>query len=136
MLQNHVQKETLMGDEKYTINVKQVDIASNYSEHESATEKKKDRKKHPRHAPKSLQHFEEIRDCARNANTILKDKCSPYRFHAYRLNNDIFVDLVILDKNNEIKQTVKKTFKKRTPGLYRRPQKKSAPGFYHPGHVR
>ncbi len=98
-----------MNDENYTINVKQVDITSGFSEHEPATGKKKGKKKQQQqNSPKALQHFEEIRNCAGNANTTLAEKGSPYRFHAYRLDEDIFVDLVILDISNKTKQIVKK----------------------------
>jgi hypothetical protein len=97
-----------MGEENYTYNVKEIDIASGFTEHESPSGRGKKGKKKKINIPKTLQYFDEIKECAENANNILEKQDSPYRLHVYRLNKDIFVDLVILYKNKQIKETVRK----------------------------
>jgi hypothetical protein len=61
-----------------------------------------------RDADEAGSHFESLRDAADLANKELEQKNSPYRFYVYREFDDIFINLVILDKEENIVEVKKK----------------------------
>lgn len=72
-------------------------------------------KKHEnRHGHKGKQedeaaaHFESLKTAADLANSELEKKNLPYRFYIYREFDEIFVNLVLLDKNGNIVEVKKK----------------------------
>lgn len=54
------------------------------------------------------EHFEALRETARLVNGELEAKRSPYRFYIYRENDDIFINLVRLDRYGRIAEVKKK----------------------------
>lgn len=54
------------------------------------------------------EHFEALRETARLVNDELEAKRSPYRFYIYRENDDIFINLVRLDRYGRIAEVKKK----------------------------
>lgn len=53
-------------------------------------------------------NFDALAKAAEESNSILIANKSPYRFCVYRQNNDIFVDIVILDRTGKIRNLVRK----------------------------
>lgn len=53
-------------------------------------------------------HFDDLTLAAERINKILQTKKSLNRFCIYRNKEDIFIDLVILDKTNKITDTIRK----------------------------
>ena len=96
-----------MGDDEYTYNIKHIDMASGFSEFDSA-EQKKNRKKKRAPRVKSFDNLEAVKKCAANANAVLENNKSPYRFQVYMLDNMAYIDLVILDEQNRVNRTVRK----------------------------
>jgi hypothetical protein len=53
-------------------------------------------------------HFEHLAKAAEESHTILVKEKSPYRFCVYREGEDVFIDVVILNKEGKIKEIKKK----------------------------
>ncbi len=53
-------------------------------------------------------HFEVLAKAAEESHVILLKEKSPYRFCVYQEGEDVFIDVVILDKEGEIKDIKKK----------------------------
>ncbi|MBN1522630.1 MAG: hypothetical protein JW928_08875 [Candidatus Aureabacteria bacterium] len=53
-------------------------------------------------------HFEELSRAAETAHLTLMENNSPYRFCVYRENENIFIDIVLLNKQGKIDKVIKK----------------------------
>lgn len=70
-----------------------------------ASRRKKREKKERDEAGK---HFEELSQTAEKGHQILSEKKSPYRFCVYQVEDDVFIDIVIVDADNKIKEIYKR----------------------------
>ena len=53
-------------------------------------------------------HFQELARAAETAHVTLVENRSPYRFCVYRQGDDVFIDIVLLNKQGKIIETIKK----------------------------
>lgn len=66
------------------------------------------KRKHPAHEDEAKDHFNDLTNAAEQINKVLEAKKSPNRFCVYREKDEVFFDLVILDDNQKISQTIRK----------------------------
>lgn len=95
-----------MGEEFY-LNVKKIDPSDKFGNHENKKQKK-DREKKVYEFEEVGNHFEDLAQSAARINEQLEEKNSPCRFFIYREKKEVFIDLVILDEQGKIKETMKK----------------------------
>jgi hypothetical protein len=70
----------------------------------------KGKKKEQEHKPKdeAVNHFESLAEAAELAHDTLEKNNSPYRFCVYQKEGEVFIDIVIIGDDGEIKETMKK----------------------------
>ena len=71
--------------------------------------KRKKEEEKREHEPKDEagDHFQSLSDAADLAHNTLKKNNSPYRFCVYQKDGDVFIDIVIIGEDGEIKETIK-----------------------------
>ncbi len=71
--------------------------------------KKKGEEQEQEHKPKDEagDHFQSLSDAAKLAHNTLKKNNSPYRFRVYQKDGEVFIDIVIIGEDGEIKETKK-----------------------------
>ena len=74
------------------------------------TEEKNKRRQQLSHHKKeeAKDHFEELARAAETAHITLVQNQSPYRFCVYKKEQEIFIDIVYLNKKGKITRTIKK----------------------------
>ena len=68
----------------------------------------KKQKKQENRSNQAKYHFEQLAKAAEESHTILLKEKSPYRFCVYREGEDVFIDVVIVDKEGKIRDIKKK----------------------------
>jgi uncharacterized FlaG/YvyC family protein len=92
--------------EDHELNIKKIDYTSGFGKQDKQNQKK-GKKKHSTQEDEAKDHFEDIAQSVRQANSVLEEKKSPYRFYISRKNHEIFIHLVILDEKGKLKRTIK-----------------------------
>ena len=92
--------------EDYDLNIKKIDYTSGFAE-QKKQKRKKDKKRSSSQEDEAKDHYEDILQSVKQANSVLEKKKSPYRFYVSQKNNEIFIHLVILDENGKHKRTIK-----------------------------
>ena len=69
--------------------------------------KKKNQQEH-KHRDEAGSHFQQLSKAAELAHDTLERNHSPYRFCVYQEGEEVFIDIVIIDDDGEIKETKKK----------------------------
>jgi hypothetical protein len=69
--------------------------------------KREDQQEH-KHKDEAGDHFQQLSSAARLANDVLERDKSPYRFRVYKEGEDVFIDIVIVDKNGTIMEAKQK----------------------------
>lgn len=101
--------EYIQPPEKKGEDVKEVygtDAVHSKEETESQNQKGKQQKYPEREEAKD--HFEELTKAAAAAHVTLVENNSPYRFCVYRENDEIFIDIVLLNKQGKADTVIKK----------------------------
>ncbi len=72
--------------------------------------KRKKKGEEQEHKPKDEagEHFQSLSDAAELAHDTLEKNNSPYRFCVYQKEGEVFIDIVIIGEDGEIKETKKK----------------------------
>jgi len=74
----------------------------------SSVDPKKQKKQQEDRNNQARYNFELLAKAAEESHAILLKEKSPYRFCVYREGDDVFIDVVILDKEGKIKDIKKK----------------------------
>ncbi|MBT3878246.1 MAG: hypothetical protein HON76_20720 [Candidatus Scalindua sp.] len=69
-------------------------------------DKKKGKKEH-KQREEAGNHFQQLSKAAELAHDVLEKSNSPYRFCVYQEGEEVFIDIVVVDDNGEIKETRK-----------------------------
>lgn len=69
--------------------------------------KEEERREHE-HREEVGSHYQDLVKAAEDAHTVLAEKNSPYRFYIYKLGEEVFIDVVIVGDDGEIKETKKR----------------------------
>jgi len=93
-------------NDDYDYFINRIDRSDNFAEKKKRKPQKK--KKNKSHDDEVKDHFDDLTQATDRINKILQSKKSLNRFCIYRKDKDIFIDLVILDKNNKITNTIRK----------------------------
>lgn len=68
--------------------------------------KKKDQQEHTSN-DEAGSHFQQLYSATELANDVLEKDKSPYRFRVYQEGEEVFIDIVIIDDDGNIKETKK-----------------------------
>ena len=75
---------------------------------EEANNQNQKKQKQRKKKEEAKDHFDELIRAAATAHVTLVANNSPYRFCVYREGEDIFIDIVYLNKKGDVEKTVKK----------------------------
>ncbi len=91
----------------YFLKIKKIDHSKRFGQQKNPKQKKNE-KKQGKTKDEAVKYFEELSHSAERVNSILERKKSSYRFCIYKEKKDVYIDLVLLDKNRKVRETRRK----------------------------